>query len=352
MATKKKTAERTWFTGGIPKMDGMHRYTEMIRGTDDPERAPRPKGGQKDRAPHRTLAKSTAKDWIPSIRKLLSDGQPRTLNAIGVTLIDKTADITSGRPFAQALWQLVQDGELAYGSPAPILFVLASKVSAVKLKAKGRYVLDDERDDGDEPEPAGFAEEMERSRKPAPKARATKDPAKPERTKPAPAPKARATKDPAKPERTKPVPAPKARTVRVSKLPQTPWEAAQFFVEAEKPQPKKQGRVGGESSAVIHLDDTSFRREVLESDRPVLVDFTASWCGPCQALAPVLEQLATETVGRYKVAKIDVDEGPKTAEAYGVRSVPTLLVVKGGQVVSRRVGVASTSTLRALLERA
>lgn len=218
--------ERRWYTGGIPKMEGMHRYTEMIRGDGDPERMPRPKGGQKDKAPHRTLSKSTAKDWTPSIRKLLSDGKPRTLNAIGTTLIDKTADITSGTPFAQALWQLVQNGELAFGEPAPILFVLASKVRATRLKAKGRYGLENEWDGG-EPEPEGFMREMERGAASASKPKPKPVPKPKPKPKPAPKPKPKQASKPA----------PKPREL-------APWEAARIVLE-EPPRARRAGRAGG-----------------------------------------------------------------------------------------------------------
>jgi thioredoxin len=120
----------------------------------------------------------------------------------------------------------------------------------------------------------------------------------------------------------------------------------------EKPKKVARGRAGGETSAVVDLDDANFGAEVLESSLPVLVDFTASWCGPCQTFEPVLEQFARETQGRCKVARLDVDRGPRTSDTYGIKSVPTLIVVRGGQVVTRRAGPMSPGVLRELLARA
>ncbi|MBI2391375.1 MAG: thioredoxin [Deltaproteobacteria bacterium] len=96
------------------------------------------------------------------------------------------------------------------------------------------------------------------------------------------------------------------------------------------------------SQNVVHLNDLNFQKEVLESDKPVLVDFTATWCGPCRAIAPMVDELANETVGTYKVAKLDIDEAPATAAKFGIRGVPTLLAFKGGKEIARHVG-ANTS---------
>lgn len=89
---------------------------------------------------------------------------------------------------------------------------------------------------------------------------------------------------------------------------------------------------------VIEVGDAEFRREVLEAQQPVLVDFTAAWCGPCRFIAPILDSLATEYQGRMKFTKIDVDANQDTAQQYGVRAMPTLLVFKGGKVVKQLVG--------------
>ena len=88
----------------------------------------------------------------------------------------------------------------------------------------------------------------------------------------------------------------------------------------------------------IPLDDANFDGEVLKSDTPVLVDFWAIWCGPCKMIAPVVEELAREFDGKLKVAKVDVDSNPQTAMKFGIRSIPTLLVFKGGQVVEQIIG--------------
>ncbi len=92
------------------------------------------------------------------------------------------------------------------------------------------------------------------------------------------------------------------------------------------------------AGSVIEVGDAEFRREVLEAQQPVLVDFTAAWCGPCRFIAPILDSLATEYQGRMKFTKIDVDANQDTAQQYGVRAMPTLLVFKGGKVVKQLVG--------------
>jgi thioredoxin 1 len=91
-------------------------------------------------------------------------------------------------------------------------------------------------------------------------------------------------------------------------------------------------------SHVVHVNDENFQSEVMDSDRPVLVDFSATWCGPCKQLAPVVEELAKEYDGRLKVAKIDVEESQQTAMKYGIMSVPTLLFLKAGKVTDQVVG--------------
>ena len=88
----------------------------------------------------------------------------------------------------------------------------------------------------------------------------------------------------------------------------------------------------------IQVSDQNFKAEVLDSQTPVLVDFWAIWCGPCKMIAPIVEELAKEYNGKLKVAKMDVDANPKTAMDFGIRSIPTLLVFKGGTVVEQIVG--------------
>ena len=88
----------------------------------------------------------------------------------------------------------------------------------------------------------------------------------------------------------------------------------------------------------VVLTTDTFEQEVLKSDQPVLVDFWAPWCGPCKMIAPVVEELATDLAGKVKVAKLNVDENGETATKYGVFSIPTLIVFKGGKAVERLVG--------------
>ena len=92
------------------------------------------------------------------------------------------------------------------------------------------------------------------------------------------------------------------------------------------------------SSDVIHLEDRTFEQEVLKSDTPVLVDFWAVWCGPCKAIAPVVDALAEKYKGKLKVAKMDVDAHQNVPQQFGIRSIPTLLLFKGGRVVDTVIG--------------
>ncbi len=103
----------------------------------------------------------------------------------------------------------------------------------------------------------------------------------------------------------------------------------------------------------IHeLSDQNFEAEVLQSAQPVLVDFWAPWCGPCRMIAPVIEELAGENVGGLKVGKINIDDSPNTASAYGVSSIPTVMIFKGGEVVDRFVGVQPKKRLQEAIEQA
>jgi thioredoxin 1 len=106
------------------------------------------------------------------------------------------------------------------------------------------------------------------------------------------------------------------------------------------------------SNDLVILQDATFDKEVLKSDVPVLVDFWAVWCGPCKQIAPAVDQLASEYKGKVKVAKMDVDEHQQVPQQYGIRSIPTLLVFKGGRVVDTIVGAVSKSKLEESLKRA
>lgn len=96
--------------------------------------------------------------------------------------------------------------------------------------------------------------------------------------------------------------------------------------------------------------DDNFESEVLHSDQPVLVDFWATWCGPCRTIAPTIEELASEYEGRAKVVKLDVDNNPQTAMKYGIRSIPSLLFFKGGKPVDQMVGVVPKRVLAEKLD--
>ncbi|SVE58198.1 uncharacterized protein METZ01_LOCUS511052 [marine metagenome] len=97
--------------------------------------------------------------------------------------------------------------------------------------------------------------------------------------------------------------------------------------------------------------DAEFERNVLKSDKPVLVDFWAEWCGPCRMIAPAVDSLAGEYSGRVMVGKLNIDENPNTPMKYGVRSIPTLLLFKDGEVVESTVGVTGKEQLAALLDK-
>lgn len=100
----------------------------------------------------------------------------------------------------------------------------------------------------------------------------------------------------------------------------------------------------------LAVSDDNFREEVIQSDVPVLVDFWAAWCGPCRMIAPMIEELVEEFEGRAKIVKLDVDYNPQTAMQYGVRSIPTLLFFKDGQVADQLIGATSKRSLANKLE--
>ena len=101
----------------------------------------------------------------------------------------------------------------------------------------------------------------------------------------------------------------------------------------------------------VELTDGNFDQEVLQSETPVLVDFWAEWCGPCRMIGPVVGELASEYSGKLKVGKVNVDNNQKTATTYGIRSIPTLLFFKGGELVNQMVGVQSKEKIAEAIEK-
>ena len=104
------------------------------------------------------------------------------------------------------------------------------------------------------------------------------------------------------------------------------------------------------SEHIVHISDESFEEEVLQSKRPVLIDYWAEWCGPCKMIAPVLDEIATEYSDRLKVVKLNIDDNPQTPPKYGIRGIPTLMVFKNGQVEATKVGAVSKAQLTAFLD--
>jgi thioredoxin 1 len=103
---------------------------------------------------------------------------------------------------------------------------------------------------------------------------------------------------------------------------------------------------------IFEISDSTFEDDVLNSDVPVLVDFWAPWCGPCRAIAPVIDDLCTEYQGKLKVAKCNVDDNPKTPSRYGIRAIPTLIIFKGGSVSEQITGAVAKSQIAAAIDKA
>ena len=104
-------------------------------------------------------------------------------------------------------------------------------------------------------------------------------------------------------------------------------------------------------SGLLHVNDKNFAEEVLNADLPVLVDFWATWCGPCRSISPIIEELAKEFTGRVKVTKLNVDESPATPSQYGVRGIPTLILFKGGKILDQIIGAVPKARLIAMIEK-
>jgi thioredoxin 1 len=102
---------------------------------------------------------------------------------------------------------------------------------------------------------------------------------------------------------------------------------------------------------LIHLTDSNFEQEVLKSEKPVLVDFWASWCGPCKAIGPVVEELATAFKDQVKVGKLNIDDNPDAAKTYGVMSIPTLALFKDGNVIDKVIGLVPKGRLEDLIKK-
>jgi thioredoxin 1 len=104
-------------------------------------------------------------------------------------------------------------------------------------------------------------------------------------------------------------------------------------------------------SQTLEFSDQNFEQDVLKSTQPVLVDFWATWCGPCRMMSPTVDAVAAEYAGRAKVGKLNVDENTSVASRYGIRSIPTLLLFKGGQIQEQLVGTVPKDTLSKLLDK-
>ncbi len=104
------------------------------------------------------------------------------------------------------------------------------------------------------------------------------------------------------------------------------------------------------SDTIKHVTDATFETDVLNADLPVLVDYWAAWCGPCKAIAPILDEAAKQYAGRVIIAKVNVDENPDSAAKYGIRGIPTLMLFKNGQATETKVGALNRTQLTAFLD--
>jgi len=104
------------------------------------------------------------------------------------------------------------------------------------------------------------------------------------------------------------------------------------------------------SQQIVHVSDSSFEQDVLKASVPVLLDFWAEWCGPCKMIAPILDQIATEYAGKVLVAKMNVDENPKTPMKFNVRGIPTLILFKNGQAEGQKIGAVRKADVAAFLD--
>lgn len=101
---------------------------------------------------------------------------------------------------------------------------------------------------------------------------------------------------------------------------------------------------------IVHTSDSTFSQDVLKSDKPVLLDFWAEWCGPCKMISPILDELAVEYQDKVRIAKLNIDENPQTPPKFGIRGIPTLMVFKNGQLAATKVGALSKAQLAQFID--